>query len=425
MPEQVSFPAASAEPTPVMGPTRPRDRIEVLDILRGFALFGILLVNMRVFSGPGELSTQLFTGSADRVASGLIEFFAQQKFLSLFTFLFGLGFALQMGRAKARGARFAPIYCRRLLGLLLIGVLHGFFLADVDTLQAYVLVGFLLLFFRHRSPRTILITAFVCLLIPIGRDAVELKLREIHLANPQAAEEMRREDADRAAARRARLEAYAKGTYGEIVVHRAKFWKRVYFSLDFYPSWLGEEFVMFLLGLYVGRRRIFENLSVHLPFIRKILWWVLGLGLLCTAVSYAMSQLTDPALPYLTRPLGSLLWAVGAPALSFFYASILLLLAQRQIWKPRLYPLATAGRMALTNYLLQSVICTTIFYSYGLGLYGQVGPAAGVSLTVLIFVTQIMLSVWWMRRFRFGPVEWLWRTLTYGKLQPMRVSSHA
>jgi uncharacterized protein len=77
--------------------------------------------------------------------------------------------------------------------------------------------------------------------------------------------------------------------------------------------------------------------------------------------------------------------------------------------------------MALTNYLLQSVICTTIFYSYGLGLYGQVGPAAGVSLTVLIFVTQIMLSVWWMRRFRFGPVEWLWRTLTYGKLQPMRV----
>ena len=147
------------------------------------------------------------------------------------------------------------------------------------------------------------------------------------------------------------------------MVYRARFWNRVYFSLDFYPSWLGQEFVMFLLGLYVGRRRIFENLSVHLPFIRKIRWWVLGLGLSCTAVSYAMSQLANPALPYLMRPLGSLLWTVGATAHSFFYASILIVLAQGQVWKPRLSPLAAAGRMALTNYLLQSVICTTIFYS--------------------------------------------------------------
>jgi len=100
-------------------------------------------------------------------------------------------------------------------------------------------------------------------------------------------------------------------------------------------------------------------------------------------------------------------------------------LAQREAWKKRLAPLGAVGRLALSNYLLQSLVCTTIFYSYGLGLFGKVGPALGLALTVLIFALQIPLSVWWMKRFRFGPAEWLWRTLTYGRLQPMRVSQPA
>ncbi len=105
----------------------------------------------------------------------------------------------------------------------------------------------------------------------------------------------------------------------------------------------------------------------------------------------------------------------------FFYVSTLVLVLQREVWRGRLAPLAAVGRTALSNYLLQSLVCTTIFYSYGLGLYGQVGPALGLALTALIFALQIPLSMWWLRRFRFGPAEWLWRTLTYGKLQPMRV----
>jgi uncharacterized protein len=112
---------------------------------------------------------------------------------------------------------------------------------------------------------------------------------------------------------------------------------------------------------------------------------------------------------------------IGPPALCFFYAAALTLLAQRERWKIRLAPLAAVGRMALTNYLFQSLVFTTIFNSYGLGLYGKVGPALILALAVLIFTLQIPLSVWWLRRFRFGPAEWLWRTLTYGKLQPMRV----
>ena len=141
--------------------------------------------------------------------------------------------------------------------------------------------------------------------------------------------------------------------------------------------------------------------------------------LVCTGASVLASEFAPPGV--LVNLLGDMLWRVGAPALSFFYASAILLLFQRTAWQRHLAPLAAVGRTALSNYLLQSVICTTIFYSYGFGLYGRIGQPAGVALTFLIFALQIPVSVWWLRHFRFGPVEWLWRTLTYGKLQPMRL----
>jgi uncharacterized protein len=105
------------------------------------------------------------------------------------------------------------------------------------------------------------------------------------------------------------------------------------------------------------------------------------------------------------------------------YSVALILLFQLPAWRARLLPVAAVGRTALSNYLLQSVICTSVFYSYGLGLYGRVGPAAGLALTVVIYAGQLAASVWWLRRFRFGPMEWLWRSLTYGRRQPLRVSS--
>jgi uncharacterized protein len=120
---------------------------------------------------------------------------------------------------------------------------------------------------------------------------------------------------------------------------------------------------------------------------------------------------------------GSVGFEVGAPALSIAYMSAITLLAEREVWRRRLTPLAAVGRTALSNYLLQSLICTTIFYSYGLGLFGKVGPAAGTALAVVIYAVQVPLSGWWLRRFEFGPMEWLWRSLTYMKRQPMVESS--
>ena len=128
----------------------------------------------------------------------------------------------------------------------------------------------------------------------------------------------------------------------------------------------------------------------------------------------------DPSTASVMQNVGRMCLVFAAPAMSLFYASTVLLLTQREAWRLRLAPLAAVGRMALSNYLLQSLICTMIFYSYGLALFCKVRPSLGLLLTIIIFLIQIPVSVWWLRRFQFGPVEWLWRSLTYWQWQPMQ-----
>lgn len=168
------------------------------------------------------------------------------------------------------------------------------------------------------------------------------------------------------------------------------------------------------------RRGIFHRTAEHLPFIQKVQSRALILGLIGN-IMYALSgEFSNPSQPSLMSLLGVVGFAFGGPALCFFYASTLTLLVQSSEWRENFAPLAALGRMALTNYLMQTIICTTIFYGYGLGLYGRVGPAVGIALTIVIYGVQIPFSLWWLSKFQMGPAEWLWRTLTYGKAQPMR-----
>jgi uncharacterized protein len=179
---------------------------------------------------------------------------------------------------------------------------------------------------------------------------------------------------------------------------------------------------MMLLGLYAGKRRIFANLPEHLPFIRKLWLWSLAIGLVGNFLYVyfgAQSARTMPSPALMISLAGQ---TFGAPALAIFYMSSLVLLFQRPTWQRVLSPLAAVGRMALTNYLLQSIICTLLFYGYGLGLYDEVGPAGGILLAIVIYTFQVLWSNWWLRRFQFGPMEWLWRTLTYGRRQPMTLA---
>ena len=361
----------------------------------------------------------------DRIAAWGIQVFAESKFYPIFSFLFGLGFALQVQRAEARGASFVPFYLRRLCVLLLIGVAHAVFVWVGDILVLYALLGaILLLFFRKRSPRTLLTWAGVFLaisvLLPVGLSGLALLAKLTPAGAAEVSASFAESEAGlRADAARAAL-VYATGSFAEITLQRLSDLRLMYSIVVFLAfNALG----MFLLGLYVGRRGIVRDISAHVPLFKKLFWWGLALGASSNLAYAIVNGGSEFALPTWMDLLADSVRTIGAPALALSYIAGLTLLLQHDAWRARLGPLAAVGRMALTNYLLQSFVATTLFYGYGLGLFGQIGPALGVVLTVAIFTAQIPLSMWWMGRFQFGPVEWLWRTLTYLRWQPLRLAS--
>ena len=410
-------------------PVRPvgaNERIEILDILRGFALLGILTVNMTAFSWPYEYmhwQREYWDSRVDAVVDWLVRFLAEGKFYPLFSFLFGLGAAIQMERSDCRGAPFIGRYCRRLFVLLAIGIAHALFIWDGDILVSYALCGLLLLPFRKCQPKTILIWAFVCLLIPAlliillwalltGLSFLPEMAAVIQkgLDEHYGTYEEQREAIERI------IHVFASGSYAEMFRERSSNVLYMWLVSAFYaPGFLG----LFLLGLYAGKRRIFRDIEGNARLIRQVLLWGLVLGLplsLLQAACMASTQLADS---YFLWLLSYGLAGIGGPAQGLAYAAglTLLLRSHRLQW---LRVVGAAGKMALSNYLLQSLICTTIFYSYGFGLFGAVGPVTRLGFTVLIFVAQLAFSAGWLNHFQFGPMEWVWRTLTYGTRQPMR-----
>jgi uncharacterized protein len=395
----------------VIGPALRQERIEAIDILRGVAILGILLVNMGLFSRPEGHAVD---GTVER----LILFFAQEKFKALFSFLFGLGLAVQMMRAEGRGARFLPLYARRLCVLFIIGIAHFLFLWDGDILHDYALLGGVLLLFRHRPPKILLVGASVLLAIPMLFYGITTYSSITGRVEPQAKDWIAYETGTEDDGTIDDFsDAYARGSYAEMTALRASELPR-----DLSPD-IDDAYVLaiFLLGLYAGRRRIVHDIPAHLPFIRRVQRWGLVIGVAGNA-AFAAGGSFEPSPTSVAQNVGRLCLVVAAPALMLFFASSVILLTQREIWRRRLAPLAAVGRAALSNYLLQSLICTTIFYGYGLALFGKVSPSLGLLLTVAVFLIQIPLSLWWLRRFQFGPIEWLWRSLTYWKRQPLRVS---
>jgi uncharacterized protein len=399
-------------------PVSSAERIDFVDILRGFAVLGILIVNMFGFSGAQSGAFNLgWPGLLDRLVILLSEFFIRAKFYSLFSFLFGWGMALQFSRARSKGIRFLPVYLRRLFVLMLIGLIHGMFIWEGDILASYALFGLLLLLFRNRSQKTLLVTTGLMLLLAVAltlpwpavttfRDWYGQLIARINLAPGLA-------------------NVYATGTYWEITLQRSHDFLRVLASLLYYG---GNVFAMFLLGLYVGQRNIFRNVAAHQSLLRRVLVAGLAVGVLLNGL-FVAAQLWSigswpswlPAEYQQTIRTGAR--TIGAPALTLFYMAAIILLTRKQRWHERLAPLGSVGRMALTNYLLHSVILTAIFYGYGLGLYGQIGPTMGLVISILLFSGQVQFSRWWLERYRYGPAEWLWRSLTYGRWQPLRRGS--
>jgi uncharacterized protein len=411
-------------PSVPIAPVQQTERVQIVDILRGFALFGILLVNMAYFSQPFQ--TAVFpidpgTPWYDKAAAWLVKFLGEGKFYTLFSMLFGLGLTLLMSRIEARGGRFVPLYLRRLLVLLGFGLVHAFLIWIGDILILYALIGFLLILYRKAKPRTLLIWVVILIALPIIFTTAVTGLVELGRSVPEGAEQIEIAFAEVEVGFVADLErayrVYPVGTFAEITEQRIYDYTSIFgYSIMSAFSILA----MFLVGVYFGKRQLFQNLETNRPFFTKLLLAGLLIGipanLYYATRAGSLSQL-DVSWETLLLQAAQM---IGTPLLSLAYVSAFSLLALSPVWGQRLQVLAPVGQMALSNYLTHSIVCTTIFYGYGLGLFGQMGMAVGIGLTFVIYLLQIPISHWWMKRFKYGPAEWLWRSLTYLKPQPMR-----
>ncbi len=412
----------NAPSTPALAaPAQPAERHELIDIVRGFALFGVLFANMlwttQYFAVSYEQRSAFPTAPIDDIVSFGATVFIHHKFYTLFSMLFGLGFAMQLARATKRGSSAIPTYCRRLTVLLVIGVAHAVLLWFGDILHIYALCGLLLLLFRNISDRTLVGWMLGLATFTILTPALHLLLGA---SDPPDIEEI---EAARGAAR---LALMTSGQYLEVIALNWSVQLTDYTDLTLRPDgilhWYFNVLWKFLLGFYIGRKLILQEAPKHVALFKSALPGLLVVGLagnLFTAISVSFFGIWYPdqssALVLFWIPIEA-----SIVALSLAYLCVLALMHQRAGARRLIQPLAPVGRMALTNYLTHSVLFVLLFMGVGMNLIGRIGATVCLLLALIIFGVQIVLSRWWLERYRFGPMEWLWRSLTYGRPQPMR-----
>jgi uncharacterized protein len=384
------------------------DRLEFIDSLRGFALFGVFWANLLIFSGitymNDEQRTSLFTSRLDWIAYYLERFLIENKFIGLFSFLFGISFWLFLSRVRSRGGAATSLFYRRIFWLFVIGLVHGWLLWCFDVLRFYALWAILLPLFARTKPRRLLLIALTAsILLPAIISGVRVLLTV-------PTEPTTNFDA-------MALAAFSSGTYREVLKAN---WQYDWYLTDSIGqiAYQVAVFGRLLLGLFVARTITFENLGSHHVLLRRVL---IGGGLLGIIGSTIFAgNLIDtrdaPLLAFVRR----FLVESGQLGLTLAYASGLALAFMIPRWKAAIRLLAPVGRMALTWYLLQTVFGIWMFYGFppGPSLMGKIGPAYLLVLSLVGFAAQIVCATAWLRRFRFGPSEWLWRTLTYWKIQP-------
>lgn len=396
-------------------PTPAAERIDALDALRGFALGGILLINLTAFASPG--GPPGFGGDdapADRAAVFALLWLVESKFFCLFSLLFGIGFSLQLARAEAGGAGATRRFARRLIALGGFGVAHILLLWEGDILLVYAVTGALLLLFRNRTPRGLVVWAVWLLAVPLAVYAILFVGLLAARLDPNLGAELRAADAELvqtfADARRKASESAAD--FGSLMRERiASYGETGVLLASRIPTILA----MFLIGLAAGRTGLLVASDDRL--LRRLRVWGLGVGLTAAALIAVGAFVLPPVSGLLALLFNQ---AFAGPVLALGYAGAFLLLTRRPGWDRRLAPLAAVGRMALTNYLAQSLICSVLFVRWGFNLGTVVPPLGQLGVAVVIFAVQVLVSLCWLRAFRFGPMEWLWRSITYWRWQPLR-----
>lgn len=399
-------------------PVRASERYIILDALRGFALLGIGMANFPEFSLftflKPEAAASLPSAEMDKAVRWLLYFWVDGKFYTLFSLLFGIGFSIIIANAAKKGADGFRIFYRRMGLLTLIGFLHLMFIWSGDILMLYALMGMLLPLFFRASDKAVMSWAFALLLVPVVIDFA-CEICGIYPSQPVV-------EAQQTVCAR----------YG-ITDDNFAYWLRDAHDYEGVFQFLlqgalvrVQEFVdgnryfkvlgLFLLGFYIGRQKLYADLEQRREWLARLCRRCLGVGLPLSVI-YAWSCMNG-------HPLGltahSVLYLVSVYPMGFAYATGLCLLYLR--WKDlRLWKLLAApGRMALTCYISQSVIGMFLFYGTGLGWGADTGLTATEGIVFCVYIFQMLFCLIWLKAFRFGPLEWIWRMLTYGQWFPLR-----
>lgn len=417
MSEPTAEPAANDPPPPgtLLAPVEGSSRIAELDILRGFAILGIALVNIYFFAWPLDVVINPeWSRPVDRITAWAVDFFVSGKFYTLFSLLFGIGFGIQIARLRERGLSVGRWFVRRMIVLLVFGILHVALLWYGDILSTYALLGLVLLLFRNSEPPQIMKFAILFWLTPIVFVFAAFLLFAISSAIPAVQEEFSRQaEIDRIAVEESidlAIERYRSPEWRTVARQRfADFVRSEKLGLLGLPTVLA----MFLAGLWLVRRRIVFELAARREWLRGVLIAGLVIGVPANLFAVVAAEIGDPNELSLATALSVVFHLIGGPALCFAYASGIVLLVGGG--SRRLHRLAPVGRTALTNYLLQSVVLALLFYGYGLGWFGRIYPLQMAGIVFVLYAAQVVASTAWLRRFRYGPAEWLWRAGTYGR----------
>ncbi len=397
-----------------------RQRIIPVDALRGFALLGILFSHFIYwYSGAGlpqEVYTK-FNDAGSNIASIINGVLISGKFFTFFSFLFGLSFYLQMDSLKKRNEGFVVRYLWRLIILGVIGLIHHAIWRG-DILSIYVPLGFILLMIKNISNRLLLIIAFLLILnAPVRIIEIvhlfEQKSVATALTAPPADDEAQRYyDIIKSGSVKAMLIDNWKALNSKFGFQFGS--GRIYITLGF-----------FMLGMYVGRKKWFENPAEAKSFIKRICkisgWVSLGIILFMVGIFIANStlQLGLETNKYINI-LFSFLFDTANSSLTIFYLAGLTMLMYRIRWQKIFYPFAPVGKMALTVYVSQTLFGLLLFYNFGFNLFLKISPGINMLLVIPVFIIQLFLCRWWLKYFNYGPIEWLWRSLTFFTWYPLR-----
>lgn len=401
-------------------PLAATDRIAALDVLRGFALLGIFIMNMPAFSHSLFALPETPRGSVDGLVAALREILFAGKFNLLFGLAFGIGFAIQMARLDAaetaradrlgvarRALRSTRVYARRLAFLFVVGLVHAMLLWSGDVLLIYALLGFALLGLHRLGDRALSLLIAACLVFPALSEAFRSAWFDggietvalFQYQQFQASNDL----------------AYGHGSFLDAMRETARIfdWSlRSPFGLFVWVSFFVQMATGILVGFVLGRRGWPARPLASIDVERRAPWAALGVAIGCgavEAVAFGLGGASGLVASALAR-------TIGRASLAAFYALAVVRIVRSRPGMPRwLRPLRDAGRMPLTNYLMQTALATFIFYGWGLGAWNSVGPTAETALAMLLFVAvQLPLSHAWLKRFRYGPLESLWRRFTYG-----------